>query len=107
MKKLCATIAAAVLAITGYFAWQFLVTPQYGWLVFGPEGHVRMLLRANGGSIDLDLNRNGRFGTAERFTISSAGPLSIPVFDGKTSYLITKMSRYDYDRRQHLTIEVA
>src|SRR6185503_10200054 len=107
MKRLWAIIAIAVLAVAGYFAWHSLSTPRYGWLVFGSEGHVRMLLRANGGSIDLDLNRNGRFGAAERFTISRAGPLSIPVSDGKTSYFITKMSSYDYDRRQHLTIEVA
>jgi hypothetical protein len=106
MKKLLGAMAVVVLAIAGYFSWQFLTTPKYGWLVFGPEGQVRVLLRANAKSNDLDLNRNGRFEGAERFNISGAEPLSIPISDGKTSYLVTRMSAYENDGARNATVEV-
>jgi hypothetical protein len=106
MKKLLAAMAVVGLASAGYFAWWFLPTPKYGWLVFGPEGQVRVLLRANAKLNELDLNRNGRFEAAERFNISGAEPLSIPISDGKTSYLVRKISSYDYEGRRNTTVEV-
>jgi hypothetical protein len=106
MKKLFGAMAVVVLAITGYLTWHFLTTPKYGWLVFGPEGKVRVLLRSSINANDLDLNRNGRFEAAERFKVSSAEPLSIPISDGKTSYLIRKMSSYEYEGRRNTTVEV-
>ena len=94
------------LAIGGYFAWQLLTPPKYGWLVFGPEGRVRMLLKADDDSVSLDLNRNGRFDAAERFSVSSAEPLSIPVSESKNSYLITRISSYEHDGQRNATVQV-
>ena len=106
MKKLLGAIAVVALAIAGYFVWQFLTTPRFGWLVFGPDGQVRMLLKTDDDMVSLDLNRDGRFDAAERFSLSRAEPLSIPVSDGRNSYLITQISRYNYEELRNATVQV-
>jgi hypothetical protein len=104
MKKLWAIVAMLVLAVSAYAAWQFLVTPKYGWLVFGPEGKVRMLLRADGDAASIDLNRNGRFDAAEHLKASPTR--SIPVSDGKTSYVISGIGHYANGGSRNVTVTV-
>jgi hypothetical protein len=103
MKKLWTTIAIVVLTIAGYFTWQVLITPRYGWLIFGPKGDTRMLLRADEGGVSIDLNRDGRFDRAERI---KDVPRSIPLSDGGTSYVITRISNYQDNGRGHVTLQV-
>jgi hypothetical protein len=102
MKGLWAAIAIVVVTIAGYFTWRVLTTPRYGWLVFGPKADVRMLLRADEGEVSIDLDRDGRFDRAERI---KDVPRSIPSSDGRTSYVITRISNYEDNGRRHLTIQ--
>lgn len=105
MKKVWLTLAVLAAAIAGYFVWRSFSLPAYGWLVFGPEGQVRMIARVEKDAVHVDLNRNGRFETAERFPATEA-QLSIPVSDGETSYVIKKASRFEHDGTHHAIVDV-
>jgi RNA polymerase sigma factor (sigma-70 family) len=65
---------------------------RYCWLVFGPKGKVRALVRLAGDEVSIDRNGDGKFGKGERFKsekdvkdVVIAGP------DRKTSYAITQV----------------
>ena len=64
---------------------------QYCWLVFGPEGNLRILVRRNGNAIAVDADGNGSFGWKERFaSAKDCKEIKIADPDGKTNYRIAR-----------------
>jgi hypothetical protein len=68
--------------------------PQYCWLVFGPEGKVRVLVRLDGEAVTLEHYVGDRpTGRKERFKHrNDCKDVTIGDPDGKTSYLLTSVS---------------
>jgi hypothetical protein len=96
MKKLWLFIvlAFAALAGAGTFIGYFRPKPQYPQycrLVFGPKAQTCVLVRFDGKSLALDLNRDGKFdGKGERFaSVKDCKNVVIPGSDAKTKYVIT------------------
>jgi hypothetical protein len=67
--------------------------PRYGWLVFGPKGRVRTLVRLDGEEVAIDRDGDGKFdGKGERFqSEEDCKDVVIADPDGKTSYVITSV----------------
>jgi RNA polymerase sigma factor (sigma-70 family) len=65
--------------------------PHYCWLVFGPKGKVRALVRIDGEEVCIDRDGDGKFdGKGERFkSEKDCKDVVIADPDGKTSYVIT------------------
>jgi len=80
---LCLALPLLALLLAGAF---FLGRPQplYGWLAFGPEGRVRVLLRLEGGALYLD--GDGRGQKFDRLEDCRGVVFVDP--DGKTSYVL-------------------
>jgi hypothetical protein len=90
-------VIIAVLAESGSLAFvQFLLPgpPKYGWLEFGPHAQTRVLVRMDGEAVTLIHYADGKpTGRRERFRHrSECKNVTIPDPDGKTSYVITRMS---------------
>jgi hypothetical protein len=68
--------------------------PKYAWLVFGSEGKLRVQVCLEGDAVTLEQFADGKpTGRKDHFKSSSdCADLAIPDPDGKTSYVITRMS---------------
>jgi hypothetical protein len=105
MKKV-STISAIILAsFGGYLLWRS-VPQQYGWLAFGPKGDVRMLLRMDGETVSIDLNRNAKFERTERVPINALVNRPVMISEGKVSYAITEVSSYSDNGSRHAIVSV-
>jgi hypothetical protein len=96
MKKrvFCVAVSLMVLAGIGgflFFPWH---EPEYCWLLFGPDAKVRVLVRLEGETVSLDHYANGKpTGRKEHFrNRSECENITLADPDGKTSYVITRMS---------------
>lgn len=95
MKKalLCTLPVLALAGIGGFFLYP-RPAPQFGWLVFGPEARVRVLVCMRGEAVALDLYVDGlATGRSDRFRHPYAcQDIAITDPDGLTTYVITRMS---------------
>ena len=85
-------------------------SPKYGLLLFGREAKVRVWVVLDGGTVYLDRNGDGDLtGTNERFaSFADCKEIEIADPDGKTRYLITRISDYHEKEaaKTHLMVNV-
>ncbi len=94
-KTLLATcvFTGLVMGIFAYALWS-QPKPEYGWLFFGPDASIRVLVTLYGETVTLDHYFDGKpTGRHERFDHRlECKDVSIADPDGKTTYIITSMS---------------
>ncbi len=104
MKRVCIITGLLLAGLGSYLIWRS-IPERYAWLVFGPEGKTRMLLCMDRDAASIDFNRDGKFDLTERIRMPATNH-SIPILDGKTSYTITGVSRYDYGKSRDAIVSV-
>src|SRR5678815_3810091 len=95
MKKVWIITALILTAVASFLGWRSF-PQQYGWLAFGPNAELRMLLRVHRGTVSIDLNRNGKFERAEQMPIDALKDRPIRISEGKLSYVITKITQHSF-----------
>lgn len=98
MKKVW-IITAIILASLGSYLWWRSAPQQYGWLAFGPNGQLRMLLRVDRETASIDLNRNGKFERTEQVPIGALKSHPLLISEGKVSYTVTKISCFSVNNK--------
>ncbi|OAI54998.1 hypothetical protein AYO44_13820 [Planctomycetaceae bacterium SCGC AG-212-F19] len=96
MKRAILLICVVSGSLAGLGAYYFRPQPkpEYGWLVFGPDLSVRVLITMRGEAVTLEHYINGQpTGRRERFADrSELKDVTIDDPDGKTTYTITSLS---------------
>jgi hypothetical protein len=109
MKKRSLLLLPVVfLAGMGAYLSDLRSKPEYGWLVFGPDAKVRVLVCLDGEAVSLSHYANGKpTGRKESFRhlqdvkeVTAADP------DGRTSYVITGMSLVTVKKPAELLVNV-
>jgi hypothetical protein len=95
MKKVWIITAIILASLGSYLGWRS-VPRQYGWLTFGPNVQLRMLLRVDRETVSIDLNRNGKFERTEQVPIGALKDHPLMISEGKVSYVITKITEYSW-----------
>jgi hypothetical protein len=82
--------------------------PGYGWLIFGPDAKVRVLVCVDGEALSLTEYTNGQpTGRKESFShLQDIKEVAVADPDGKTSYVITGMSRITVKKPTELMVNV-
>lgn len=112
MKKCILPIAVLlVLAAAGLGIFLLVpAKPEYCWLVFGPEGKLRVLVRLQGNKIYIDRGRDGAFLGPEEYLgrIGECRDVVIADPDGQATYTITGVDRLvwpDSPNRKSLSVD--
>src|SRR6266849_760518 len=94
MKKKWLLPLAALAVLAGVGAYLHAgAKPQYAWLVFGSEGRLRVQVCLEGDAVTLEQFVDGKpIGRKDHFKNTDSVNLTIHDPDGKTSYVITRIS---------------
>src|SRR5262249_13275157 len=97
MKKRILLLLVPIVLLVGIGAYflEIRAKPQYGWLVFGPDAKVRVLVCLDGQAVSLTHYINGQpTGRKERFRdLLDLKEVAVIDPDKRTSYVITGMHR--------------
>jgi len=76
---------------------------RYCWLIFGPKGDTRLLLRVTGEELFLDRNGDGRFdGPGERLGRPELAPkVELTSHDGRTRYVLRNFRLFEEPELGH------
>lgn len=110
MKKrnLFFVVPVVLLAGIGAYFLDSRSKPEYGWLVFGPDPKVRVLVCLDGEAVSLTHYAKGEpTGRNERFPHpQDLKEVAVADPDGRTSYVITGMSRISVKKPTELFVDV-
>jgi hypothetical protein len=110
MKKrnLIFVVPVVLLAGVGAYFLDSRSKPEYGWLVFGRDAKVRLLVCLDGEAISLTQYANGKpTGRNERFPHpQDLKEVTVSDPDGRTSYAITGISRVKLGQPAELMVNV-
>jgi hypothetical protein len=107
-RRLFFLVPVVLLAGIGAYFSDSRSKPEYGWLVFGPDAKVRVLVCLDGQALSLSHYANGQpTERKENFRhTQDVKEVAVADPDGKTSYVITGMSRVTVKKPTELMVNV-
>jgi hypothetical protein len=101
-------VPIALLGVIGAYSSELWSRFECAWLVFGPEGNVRVLVRVDGDAVSLTHYDSGKpTGRKESFRHwQEIKDVAVADPDGKTCYVITGMSRVRVKKPTELLVNV-